>query len=89
MQHNNGFSIVGAFLSGFGSIVVYFEQNTGFILAIVGVLSWVSGVYFQRRKDRRDHERHEMERAEHRHRIKLLELGQYVERGNNDGDGEG
>ena len=89
MQHNNGFSIIGAFLSGFGSIVAYFEQNTGVILAVVGLLSWASGVFFQRRKDRRDAERHEMERIEHAHRLELLRDGRYVKAETDENDNDG
>lgn len=86
VQHINGFSVVGAFLSWLGSIIAYFEQNTGVIIAVIGVLSWVSGVYFQRRKDRRELEKHEMERKEHAHRIKLLEKGVIVERKDGEDD---
>ena len=86
MHHINGFSVVGAFLSWLGSVVAYFEQNTGVIIALIGVLSWVSGVYFQRRKDWREREKHEMERKEHERRIKLLEKGVIVERKDGEDD---
>lgn len=82
MQHGNGISIAGALLavgSWFATASKWLEQNTGVVLAIVGILSWGTGIYFQRRKDRREAEKHEMEKREHAHRVKLLENGVIIE----------